>query len=236
MRAVNLIPSESRPGRVTPSLGRLGTSHALVGLLTVVLGFVTLYVLTSNTISNRKAQLASLQQQTSQLQADVARFSSYQKFETLAQQRAATVRQIASTRFNWNAALSDLSRVVPANTSLQSLTGTAKAGSSTGAASAGATTAGSAGAATAGSPGATTGPTVALKGCTANQDDVARLMSRLRLINGVSQVTLQNSTENGSGGSGGSGASGTSSGGSCAANGPSFDMVVAFQPAAGATK
>jgi hypothetical protein len=83
--------------------------------------------------------------------------------------------------------------------------------------------------------GAINSPAFELKGCTATQDDVARLMSRLRLINGVQRVTLQDSVK-ASGAQGASTAgtapvsSSTAGSGSCPVNGPGFDMVVFFQP------
>ena len=52
-------------------------------------------------------------------QAAAARLTNYVNFTKLAANRDATVRQIATQRFDWNAALSDLSKVVPANTSLR---------------------------------------------------------------------------------------------------------------------
>jgi Tfp pilus assembly protein PilN len=200
----------------------------VIGLLVVVLAFVAVYVLTSNTISQRKSQLASLQQQVAQVQTSVARFNSYAHIEQLAQQRATTVRQIASSRFDWHTALSDLSKVVPADTSLQSLVATAAPGGSAGATGGGGGIQGSAGA-----------PTFLLKGCTGTQDEVAQLISRLRLISGVTRVTLQDSTKQGGGQSGAPVASSApsssgSSAGGCAANGPSFSMVIYFQPLAAA--
>ena len=124
MKAINLIPADSRRGGVAPSLGRLGSAHAALGLLVIALAFVTVYVVTSNSVSSRKAHLATLKQQVAEVQTEVTRLNRYTQFEQLAQARAATVRQIAATRFDWHGALSDLSKVVPADTSLQSLVAT----------------------------------------------------------------------------------------------------------------
>ena len=227
MKAVNLIPNEARRGGVGPSLGQLGPGHALLGFLVIGLAYVTVYVVTSNTISDRTAQLASLKSQIAQVQVQVTRLNSYAQFEKLAQARAATVRQIAATRFDWHDALSDLSKVVPANTSLQSLTATVSSGSGTGG-----------GAAAGGSGGSVRGdinaPAFELKGCTQSQDEVAQLISRLRLINGVTRVTLENSTAGAAQPGTAGGASSSASGGTCGANGPSFSMVVFFQPVAAA--
>jgi hypothetical protein len=83
------------------------------------------------------------------------------------------------------------------------------------------------------------GPAFEMKGCTATQDDVARLMSRLRLINGVTRVTLadslkQDSAQGGSTVASTPATSGGGSGAGCGANAPSFDLVVFFQPLPGA--
>jgi Tfp pilus assembly protein PilN len=223
MKAVNLIPGEARRGGLGTSLGQLGLGHAVLGFLAVSLAFVTVYVVTSNTISDRTAKLASLKSQIGQVQAQVSQLNSYAQFEKLAQERADTVRQIAATRFDWHKALSDLSKVVPADTSLQSLVATVSTGSATG--SGASSSSGSI-------RGDINAPAFEMRGCTHSQDDVAQLMSRLRLINGVTRVTLENSAK-ATGQSGApAGPSGASSGG-CGTNGPSFAMVVFFHPIAG---
>ena len=222
MRAVNLIPRDARRGGVTPSLGKLGASHVLLALMVIALAYVTVYVLTSNTISSRKTQVANLQQQVARVQVEVTRLHSYEQFEQLAQTRAETVRQIASNRFDWFGALSDLSKVVPANTSFQSLVATAAPGT----AGAGPVSSGG------GVRGDINAPAFELKGCTGSQDEVAQLMSRLRVINGVSRVTLEDSTKPAAGQSS---AASTGAQSGCPASGPTFDMVVFFQPLAGTT-
>lgn len=206
MKAVNLIPRDSRRGGVSPSLGSLGASHLLIGLLVVALGMVSLYVLSNNTVSQRKAQLASLNQQESRMQAEVARLDSYQKFEKLAQAREATVQEIANGRFDWKNALTDLSKVVPPKTTFQSLLATVTSS----------TTAAGSGGSSGNVRGDINAPAFTIKGCTGSQDEVAQLMGRLNLINGVQRVTLEDSSET-------TGASG-------ACHGPTFDMVVFFQP------
>jgi Tfp pilus assembly protein PilN len=227
MKAVNLIPSEARRGGLSPSLGRIGPSHAVLGVLVIALAYVTVYVVTSNTISDRTAQLANVKSQTAQLQAEVTRLNTYAQFEKLAQERATTVRQIAASRFDWHGALSDLSKVVPANTSLQSLTATVSTGAGSGAGSSGIGSGGSV-------RGDIAAPAFELRGCTRSQDDVAQLISRLRLINGVTRVTLESSTAS-AGGPGASGGAASGASGGCGANGPTFSVVVFFQPAAGSS-
>ena len=59
MRAVNLIPTEARRAGPGVQSGGLGPGFAVLGLLGVALLLVTVYVLTSNTISDRKVKLAA---------------------------------------------------------------------------------------------------------------------------------------------------------------------------------
>lgn len=229
MKAVNLIPSDARRGGAAPQLP-IGPAYLVLGLLVVALGFVTLYVLTNNTIASRKAQLAQVNAEITQAQARAQHLANYVSFEQLAQTRAQTVRQIASARFDWYGALSDLSKVVPANTSLESLSGSVAPGANAGGSSSG----GSGGSLRA----AISAPAFELSGCTQSQDDVARLMSRLRLIRGVTRVTLSDSQKTqstaGSTVTSSSSTNSDTSGSGCGANGPSFDLVVFFQPLANA--
>jgi Tfp pilus assembly protein PilN len=225
VRAVNLLPGESRHRQAGGlSLGQLGPTHVVLGLLVVVLAYVTVYVLTNNTISQRKTELASLRVQVNQQQTAIARLNSYTQFATLAQQRAETVRQIAASRFDWHGALSDLSKVMPANATLQSVVATVTPGVNV--SSAGGGTAGGAGS---GVRGDIDAPAFEMKGCAATQDDVARLISRLRLINDVQRVTLEDSSKSST-----TGASSGGGSGACSSNTPAFDLVVFFQALPGA--
>ena len=235
MKAVNLIPTDSKRGgaRAAATAPR-GPGIALIGVLVIALAFVTVYVLTSNTIKDRKAKIAAVQTQVTAAQAAASRLTNYVDFTKLASNRDATVRQIATQRFDWHAALSDLSKVVPANTSLQSLLGTVSPTASvSGSGASGGSSAGGTGAMRS----AINAPAFEMSGCTATQDDVARLMSRLRLVNGVQRVTLADSHKPDSGAAGAavvSASSGTASGG-CPTNWPTFDLVVFFQALPGQT-
>jgi Tfp pilus assembly protein PilN len=225
MKAVNLIPAETRRGRGVQSSTPHGPAIVVVGLLVVALIFVTIAVLTNNTISARKAKLATLTQQVAQEQATAASLTNYAAFEQLAKTRVETVRQIASARFDWHAALSDLSKVVPANTSLQSLVGSVAPGANAGGGAAGG------GGVASSLRGDLSVPAFEITGCTRTHDDVARLLSRLRVINGVTRVTLGDSQKVSSAQSGTAVSSG---GGGCGANAPNFDLVVFFKPLPGA--
>jgi len=227
LRAVNLIPADARRGGVGAGALR-GPGYIVLGVLGVALVLVTIYVLSNNTISERKVKLANLQQQVAQEQAEAASLSSYTQFQKLAQARAETVREIAASRFDWHGALSDLSKVVPANTSLQSLLATVAPGAAV--SGPGGSTSAS------GLRGDINAPAFELTGCTHTQDQVAQLMSRLRLINGVTRVTLSNSVKQDAGTGLGAAVSraGPSVSASCGQNTPNFDLFVFFEPLPGA--
>jgi Tfp pilus assembly protein PilN len=219
MRAVNLIPADSR-GRSSsrgPSTGMQIPVYVLLGVLAAAVALVTLYVLTNNSITSRKAEVASLKTQVAQEQAAANRLGEFSKFSSLAQTRIGTVNSIASARFDWHTALVNLSKVVPADTTLQSIVGTVVPGASSGGAGT-----------TSSLRSDIAAPAFDLTGCTANQDDVARLMSQLRLINGVTRVAFTNSQVSGASPSGSAGSPG------CAANAPVFSLTVFFTPVANA--
>jgi Tfp pilus assembly protein PilN len=223
MRAVNLIPADSRGGSRSrgPSTGMQVPVYVLLGFLAAAVALVTIYVLTNNSISSRTATLANLKTEVTQEQAAVARLGEFTKFSQLAQTRISTVQSIAAARFDWNGALSDLAKVIPANTTLQSVVGTVVPGANSGGTGSGGT----------GSIRSDiSAPAFELSGCTRSQDDVAKLMSQLRLINGVTRVTISDSQMSSS--SAASSAGGSTQG--CGANAPNFDLVVFFSPVANA--
>jgi Tfp pilus assembly protein PilN len=190
--------------------------YVLLGMLAAAVALVTIYVLASNTISTRTAELSNLKTQVAEQQAEATKLGEFSKFSQLAQTRIGTVRSIAAARFDWNQALSDLAKVVPANTTLQSVNGSVVPGAGTGSGGGGG-----------GSLRADeSGPAFELTGCTDNQDDVARLMSRLRLINEVTRVTFNNLLEPNT--------PTTGSGSQGCGSGPTFDLLVFFQPVANA--
>jgi Tfp pilus assembly protein PilN len=223
MKAVNLIPADSRGGSRSrgPATGMQVPVYVLLGFLAAAVALVTIYVLTNNSISSRTATLANLKTEVTQEQAAVARLGEFTKFTQLAQTRISTVQSIANARFDWHGALSDLAKVIPANTTLQSVVGTVVPGANSGGTGSGGTGA---------IRSDISAPAFELSGCTRSQDDVAKLMSQLRLINGVTRVTISDSQMSNS-------AAAPSTGGSsqgCGANSPSFDIVVFFSPVANA--
>lgn len=223
MRAVNLIPAQERRGAGLPSF----SAYAVIGALVLALAAVTFYVVTGNSINDRKAKLARVTQQAAAAEQRAAVYGPYQRFAQLEQTRVQTVTAIAGTRFDWHRSLEELSRAIPSSVWLSSLLGTVAPGVAVD--GAGSTGTGSLRSGIA-------APAIEMSGCTNNFDDVARLMSRLRTLSDVQRVTLADSTKSESsvapstGGSSGGGAVGS---GDCrygSSKVPQFDMVVFFNP------
>ena len=208
MKAVNLIPPESRQRLVAPGQSG-GIAYVIVGLLAAAVLLVAIDVITANTIAQRRARVGQLQRQAQSERALAARLSPYTQFAQLAAARTSTVREIAAARFDWHGALLELSRVVPAGTSLSSLVGTVAPGTSLSGPSGGVDLRGDVSA-----------PAFELAGCAGSQDDVARLMSRLRLMSDVTRVSLEDASQGG----------GASSSGGCPASASAFNIVVWFEP------
>lgn len=216
MRAVNLIPPDQR--RASGAAGRSGgAAYAVLGVLALLVAAVGALTLVDNQIADRRAQVERLQAQTAQVQARVDALATYKRFAELAQQRVATVDGLVAGRFDWSHALREVARVVPGNVTLDRLTGTAGAGPTPAA-----------------TPGAAANaPSITLVGCTSSQAEVARMMARLRALDGVERVALTSSAKGeGSGGAGGG------SGGDCrrgSSQRPQFSVTTLFRPTAGLT-
>jgi hypothetical protein len=248
MRAVNLIPAESRSG-VTPGAGRSGgIAYAVLAVLGGFAILALLYGMAHHQISDRRAEAASLTARAQSAQAEVAQLAPYTSFAALREQRMQTVSNLVDARFDWAHAFHELGRVLPHDASITSLDGTvgstsasatstpSSAGSSSSSSSttsttpaaastsAGASTAAGASAASSATPPGSV-PTFTLSGCATSQQEVALTLERLRLIDGVSEVSLQSSTK------AASGAAASSSGaGKCQGNQPAFTVQITFDP------
>jgi Tfp pilus assembly protein PilN len=229
MRAVNLIPAEQRRGSTIGAGRSQGAAYAVLAVLGVLAIFAWLYGTAHRQVSSRRTEVASLTARSQQAQGTAESLAPYTNFIALREQRTQAVSQLVDTRFDWAHALHELGRVLPRDASISSLDGTV--GSTTAApaapATAGASASGaprSAAVTSATPPGSV--PTFTLSGCATSQAEVALTLERLRLIQGVSEVTLQSSTKSSSGGAGGSSAGS----GGCAVSDPAFSVAISFQP------
>src|SRR3954471_3857840 len=186
MKAVNLLPSDLRgaPKASTAISARTDVPRGpgafiVLGILAFAVLALAGYVLTTNGIKDRQSRLAQLEARQQVAQRRTAALAPYAQFDQLAKQRVATVRDLAGQRFDWDQTLRDLSRALPSDVSIKNLTGSVTGGGTSGGA--------------ASSPGAVASPSITLTGCTRSQSSVARLMSRLYNVNGVTHVALGSS-------------------------------------------
>ena len=221
MKAVNLLPNDQRgPAKVVspvaaPSSAPAGDgfgAYLILGALALAVVAVAATVMTKNTISDRKAELAQVQTQVDAVAREAAALKPYADFKQLAEARVQTVTQLATSRFDWEQALRDLSHALPRDVRLAGLKGDVRGG---GAAAAPAT------------PGAATAaPSIEISGCTSTQTSVAKLMARLRAVRGVTRVSLKSSAKAATGGAVTSGAAG---GALCRKSGPTFALTIHFE-------
>ena len=231
MRPINLIPPEQRRGSKAPlRTGILG--YVILAVLAVALAGVTLVVLAGNQISDRKAEVATLQTQVAQAQARAQQLSRYQQFASLQQARQQTVSSLAKSRFDWERVLRELAIVIPQNVWLTDLTGSASAD-------------GSSGSSASSSSSATQdiqGPSLDMHGCASSHDAVATLLASLKDIDGVTRATVMSSdaqdTSGASATSSAASAGSTGGGGTCTGRGMvvSFEIVMAFDNASAAAE
>jgi hypothetical protein len=229
VRAVNLIPSEQRSGGSVGAGRSGGAAYAVLGMVGGIALLALLYGIADHQISSRKSQLATLNARAQQAQAETAQLAPYTTFIALRQARLQAVETLVDSRFDWAHAFHEFGRVLPSSASMNALSG------AVGSATAGATGAGTAaakpstGSAASSSSGSATPPgsvpSFTVTGCASSQSAVADTINRLRLIDGVSSVTLLSSTKTGGGASGASGAGS----GNCGKL-PAYSLQVNFQP------
>ncbi|MEJ7894812.1 MAG: PilN domain-containing protein [Solirubrobacteraceae bacterium] len=225
MRAINLVPAEERRGGGAAGGRSGGAAYVLLGLLAVLVVVVSFYTLEKRSVGEKRSELASLEARAVGAEAQAAELASFVQFAGVRAKRVQTVTSLAASRFDWSHALRELARVVPRNVSLTGLQGTVAPGVAVKASAAGQTS---------GLRSALAVPAVEIVGCTTSQTSVARMITRMRLIDGVTRVALQSSVKaeaSGGGGGGGGGAGGDCRQGN--ARFPQFALVIYFDAAAG---
>jgi Tfp pilus assembly protein PilN len=221
MKAVNLIPAAQREGAAVGAGRSEGGAYAVLALLAGIALFAVLYGKAKHDVTSRQAQAASLTVQAQNAKSAATELAQYTTFTALRDQRTQAVETLVSSRFDWAHAFHEFGRTVPIGVSFTSLDGTIGSASSTASvASSSTATPAASPVASATPPGSV--PTFTLAGCAVSQRVVAQMLERLRLIDGVNEVSLQSSTASGSSGSGGGG------GGGCPGSAPSFSVTITF--------
>lgn len=185
VRAVNLLPPDLRgASKTTAELSVASEASGgagpfiVLGVLAACVAGAAGYTLAGNTVKQRQAELAAVTARQQAIAGQVAALKPYADFDAKAKSRVQTVRDIAASRFDWQTSLTDLSRAIPANVTLKSLTGDVSADT---------------GASDGSLRGAIAAPAITLQGCAPGQTDVARLMARLHDVDGVTRVSLSKS-------------------------------------------
>lgn len=221
MRAVNLLPSDLRGAATKPAPSARQEkaqgfgAYVVLGVLALCVAAFAGYVLTTNTVKQREADLQAAQDRATAAAAKASALKPYADFEAMASSRIETVRGLAAARFDWERALRDLARAVPGDVKLTALNGDMGLPGAQG---------------SGGDPlrGSIQAPAITLTGCAPSQVAVARMMARLKAVDGVTRVSLSK-TEKPSA----SGSTGTES--PCGeGEPPSFSVIIFFERSAAA--
>lgn len=229
MRPVNLIPPEERRGERAPM--RTGPlAYVVVAVLAIGLVAVTLTVVASNQVSDRKAEKASLESQVAEAQAEAQQVQSFADFASVQQTRETTVSTLAQSRFDWERVLRELAIVIPDDVWITNLNATVSADAAAAQGSgSGASTSSSASAVS----DTISGPSLEIQGCAGGHEAVARFLAVVHDIDGVTRATVMSSerpdqTSAGAAATSGSASSGDSQECSSRKFVSRFDMAVAF--------
>jgi Tfp pilus assembly protein PilN len=183
VRPVNLVPTEQRRARSSASGGK--GAYAVIGVLAVLVAMVAAYVLTANTVTDRENDAAVASAEADRLEAEAARRAGFTDFAQIAQTRLQSVASVAETRFDWERVMRELSRIMPEGSWLQSadasVTGVTDETSDSASAS--------------GTAAQSAQPALTVVGCTPRQTEVAELMVRMRAMHRVTEVELNESTQ-----------------------------------------
>ena len=223
MKAINLLPPDLRgtPKGAAPKgsataeePGGIG-AFVVLGALAACVVALAAYVLTTNTVEDRQAKLDAAIAEARSTTERVNQLKPYADFQALAETRIQTIKDLASSRFDWEQALRDLSRAVPADVTLTELNGSV--GSAAGGSSVRT---------------AIAAPAIELKGCTTGQKEVAVLLARLRAVDGVTRVSLGKSLKPAvaaAGAGAATGVSGVSETPCAGRRPPQFELVMFFE-------
>ena len=157
-----------------------------------------------------------------QAQAEAASLKPYRDFAQLSQARLQTVASLAASRFDWDRAVRQVARVLPADAQVNCLRGTVSPQVQL--------TSDACGSSTSTIRAARTDPALELEGCARSQTEVARVMSRLRLMDGAQRVSLVQSTKEDTATTASPSSNSSTVVTSCPKDRPKYAMVVFFAP------
>jgi Tfp pilus assembly protein PilN len=218
MEAVNLLPAYARPGHPWAAVGKDLSARRVFKVGSVVacvaaVGLGLVYYHERSVVSDRHATLADVQAQVAVVDAKAAPLRSAQ---AAAAARLTAAGTVSERRVAWEGLLADVSRVLPKQVYLQSLSAQSPTPLAPGAAAPAPTT--PPGTPT---PATTPGSGFSATGVASSHVRVALVLDRLASLPWLSNVTLVSSTHGG--------ASGTT-----LSRGDTFTVTAGFNPNGGA--
>jgi Tfp pilus assembly protein PilN len=230
MKAVNLIPDDLRSATSgAPARTGIGV-YAVLGVLGALVVLTVTWAVLERSAASKKAEIAEVRIEADALEARAGALEPYTRFAEIRRKRTETVTSLERNRFNWPHAIREISRVTPANVTFTQMKGTVAPGVNVPDASI---------PDTGQLRGALTVPAVEIEGCSVSQSEVAKYMTELRRIDGVTRVALAASQKTDVAASPGAGAKqgGASTGGGTGdtdcrlgdSKRPKFGMVVFFE-------
>ena len=186
MRPINLIPAEQRRGAARgPGARSSIAGYAVLGALGAAVLCVLAVVVTSNQINGKTDDLAQIQSDSQREKQVADALRPYGQFADLQRARASQINTLATSRYDWERPLRQLSKAIPHNVWLLVVTATENP---------------SVQIEEGGSGGDITSlreksqaPAFAITGCTYSQHAVARMMTRMRNLDDVTAVHLAKS-------------------------------------------
>jgi Tfp pilus assembly protein PilN len=181
MNAINLLPEKHRPRK--PTGGKSNSGYIALGVLGLVLVGLLGYVLTLNSINSSKTKITEATAEAARLNDEANSLGPYGDFAKIKAERVASVKTLASQRFDYERLVRELAHVLPGDVWLVNAAASDAPSTAAGSGAASATTAAPAG-----------GPTLNISGCARDQSQVAVTLVRLRELQGATDVELQHST------------------------------------------
>jgi Tfp pilus assembly protein PilN len=166
MRPVNLLPARYRPR--TAGSGDSKTSYIALGALALLVLAVFGYVITANKVSSANSEIAETRQRITNAQSQAVTLQEFGDFAGIKEARLTAVKSLATARIDWERLFRELAHVLPESvwlTEFQSQTVEADGGGEM-------------------------QPTLTLKGCAQDHEQVADAMVRLRELHVAEDVEL----------------------------------------------
>jgi Tfp pilus assembly protein PilN len=186
VRPINLIPADQRRGGARGPGGRPSIGvYAVLGGLGVAVVCVLAFVLMSNSINGKTDKAANLRAEAQNEKQVADALRPYGQFAALQQARHQQIASLTSGRFNWERALEQLSLAIPRNVYLLNVAATGSPDV--------AIDGGGSGGDLGNLRDKSTAPAFMMTGCTYSHHAVARMMTRMRNLDDVTDVNLSRS-------------------------------------------